>query len=34
MAVARKLFALLADETDRDTAGILERWATASRPPR
>jgi len=32
MAVAGKLFALLADETDRETTGILERWATASHP--
>jgi len=34
MAIAGRLFALLADETDRETSGILERWATASRPSR
>jgi len=34
MAVARTLFALLANESDRETAEILERWTTGNRRPR
>ena len=30
MAVARTLFALLANESDRETTGIFERWTTGT----